>query len=347
MLIDRLLQELRDLGADVRVELQPSLEGHRPDAVVKLDYEGAERRFVVEERRRAPYPAELEQLSPTRDQIGQLGTPLLVAPYVSESLGKNLIGLGWSWADAQGNFDLAATPLRLRNRTHTKRPPGRGGGFPKSAAGLRIVRGLIARPTMFGDRLSQSRLAHAAGVTQPRVSQILSGLEAEDLIKVRGRELEWDREVLWEALIDRYVGPGGVEHHLYSLDPLLDAGLEFADSAPRDAVALSADVGADLLAPARRPTHLIVYCRPGSYPAVASSTAVPVDSSTEANITVCEPADDSVFGPIGLPTLATTGKRSVRLADPTQITWDLLQLGGRDRTNAAEAMKRWMLTITR
>lgn len=345
--MDRLVQELRELGADVRVELEPLLESYRPDAVLELSYAGAERRFVIEERRRAPYPSELDQLSPTRDRIGQLGTPLLVAPYISESLGKILIGLGWSWADDQGNFDLTAKPLRLRNRTKTRRPPRTGSGFPKSAAGLRIVRGLIARPRMFGDRLTQSRLAQAAGVTQPRVSQILSGLQAEDLIKVHGRELAWDREALWEAFVDRYAGPGGVEHHLYSLDPLLDTGLALAERAPNDAVVLSADVGADLLAPTRRPTYLIVYCRQGSFPVVASSTAVPVDSAAEANITVCEPSDDSVFGPIGLPTFATLGKRSVRLADPTQITWDLSRLGGRDRIDSSEVVKRWMLSSTR
>ena len=345
--MDRVVQELRGLGAEVRVELEPSLEGYRPDAVLELSYAGTDRRFIVEERRRAPYPAELNQLLPARDRIGQLGTPLLVAPYISESLGNNLIGLGWSWADAQGNFDLAAAPLRMRNRTKQRRPPRNRSGFPKSAAGLRIVRGLIARPRMFGDRLSQSRLAHAAGVTQPRVSQILAGLEAEDLIEVHGRELKWDREALWEAFIDRYTGPGGVEHHLYSLDPLLEAGQALADSAPRDTVAVSADVGADLLAPHRRPTHLIVYWRPGSYSAVGASGAIPVGSAAEANITVCEPSDDSVFGPIGLPTVASSPKRTVRLADPTQIVWDLLRLGGRDRIEASEVMKRWMLSSTR
>lgn len=348
MLIERLGEELGEIGAKARVTREPSLNNLRPNAVLDLTYEGLERRFVVEERRRAPYPSELARLLSLRDQIGELGTPLLVAPYVSEELGKSLIRSGWSWADARGNYDLAAAPLRLRNRTQSKRPKRGRDGFPRSAAGLRIVRGLIAHPTLFADPLSQARLARAAGVTQPRISQILSGLEDEDLIEIQGRAPEWNREALWEAFLERYPGPGGTEHYFYSLDPLLEVGLGLADLArKRDALALSGDVGADLLSPVRRPTHLIAYCRAGTYSAIASFDATQVDSAAEANITLCEPTDDSVFGPVGLPTVATVGGRRVHLGDPTQIVWDLIRLGGRDRADASDVMKRWMLSNSR
>jgi hypothetical protein len=158
----------------------------------------------------------------------------------------------------------------------------------------------------------------------------------------------WDREALWEAFLERYPGPGGSEHYFYSLDPLLEVGVGLADLAHNgDAPALSGDVGADLLSPVRRPTHLVAYCRAGTYSRVASFDATPVDSAGEANITLCEPTDDSVFGPIGLSTIATVDGRRVQLADPTQIVWDLIRLGGRDRADASDVMKRWMLSRSR
>lgn len=347
MLIDILTRELEALGAHVTTALEPDLGGIRPDAVIDVIFEGAERRFLVEARARAPYPSELHQLEHVRSRIGQLGTPLLVAPYVSEALGAILIPLGWSWADAHGNYDLAASPWRLRNRTLATAPSRSGSGFPKSPAGLKIVRALIASPRPFGDRLSQARLAAAAGVTQPRVSQILDGLEREDLVERQGRELRWQRESLWEAFVDRYAGPGGDERHAYALDPLVEVALALMDSVEPASAAISADVGADLVAPSRRPTHLIVYYRSGVPPDLEPAGLVPTDSRDGANVTLVAPSDDSVFGPNELPTVRAIGERRLRLADPTQITWDLIRLGGRDRDEAAEAMKRWMLSSSR
>ena len=344
MLIDLLAEELRQLGADVRVEVPRAPSNDRHETALDLRLGDVERRFVVEERGRAPYPSELHQLQVARERIGSLGIPLLLAPYISESLGASLIGLGWSWADGQGNCDLAASPLRLRSRV-TKRDPVRPGlTFPRSAAGLRIVRALIGRSRFFTDRLSQARLAAAAGVTQARVSQIVAGLRAEGLVSIEARQLTFDPETLWEAFLERYEGPGGLDRHRYTLDPLNEAALRLVRNAPFDAVAISADVATDLVAPARRPTHLIVYCRTGSAATLDFGDDVPVDTSEQANVTVREPSDDSVFGPLGLPTTALVREAPVRLVDATQIVWDTLQLGGRDRLEATEALKRWMLS---
>ena len=55
---------------------------------------------------------------------------------------------------------------------------------------------------MFTDRLVQSRLARAAGVSQPRVSQVISQLRAFDLVRGKGKGLRWDRAALLEAFLD-------------------------------------------------------------------------------------------------------------------------------------------------
>lgn len=346
MLMDRWIQALEELGARVTLMKEPDVAGSRADAVIDVVFEGSERRFVIEMRSRAPYPSELGQLEETRARIGTSGTPLLFAPYVSEAVGELLIPLGWSWADARGNYDLAASPWRLRNRTSSTPPARKTSGFPKSSAGLKIVRALIARPRSLEDPLTQARLALAAGVTQPRVSQILAGLAREDLIETKGRMLRWDSERLWEAFLDNYPGPGGDERYGYTLDALSDTALAVTEHSAPNSVAISADVASDLMAPVRRPTHLIVYQRADGPRNLESLGLVLTDSPEGANVTFVAPSDDSVFGPDDLPTFRVVGGREVRLADPTQVTWDLIRLGGRDREEASKEMIRWMLSTS-
>ncbi len=73
-------------------------------------------RFAVQAKSRAPYPNELERLQQSRHGLAASGHPLIVAPFISEPLGSILTRDGWSWADTQGNFDLRAPGLLLRQR---------------------------------------------------------------------------------------------------------------------------------------------------------------------------------------------------------------------------------------
>ncbi len=347
MLMDTWIQALEELGARVTVMKSAGGSDAGPDAIVDVVFEGSRRRFVVEMRSRAPYPSELGGLEETRAGIGAGDNPLLFAPYVSGSLGVRLVALGWSWADARGNYDLAASPWRLRNRTSSTPPVRKTSGFPRSSAGLKIVRALIARPRPSGDPITQARLAVAAGVTQPRVSQILAGLAREDLVERTGRMLRCDSQRLWEAFLDNYAGPGGDARYGYTLDPLSDTAVSIMEHAAPDAVAISADVASDLLVPVRRPTHLIVYQRAAGSRHLEALGLVLTDSPEGANVTLVTPADDSVFGPDDVPTFGTIGGRELRLADPTQVAWDLIHLGGRDREAASKEVVRWMLSTTR
>jgi hypothetical protein len=103
---------------------------------------------------------------------------------------------------------------------------------------------------------------------------------------------------------------------------------------------VSADVGADLLVPWRRPTQLVVYTEA----ALTLETALAVTiahGQGDANIIHRVPADRSMFV---LGRGVDVRGVSVPVADPVQILWELEALGGDDRLEAAERLRQWLLT---
>ena len=62
---------------------------------------------------------------------------------------------------------------------------------------------------------------------------------------------------------------------------------------------------------------------------------------SDANVIVRQPADTSVF-PVPDLVVDVDGVE-VSLADPTQMIWDLHDLGGHDRLEAAGVMREWLL----
>mgnify|MGYP000154951050 CR=1 FL=1 len=69
--------------------------------------------------------------------------------------------------------------------------------------------------------------------------------------------------------------------------------------------------------------------------------AVRAESRESANVIVRVPRDLSVF-PIHQSVAAFNGV-DIPLADPVQMVWDLLELGGAEREEAAGAMRRWIV----
>lgn len=342
MFIERLVEALRGLGAKVGVVHAPRGKTVT-DLILAVDLDGAKARFLVQYKPRAPYPSEVSRLSAHRPRAKSAGTPLLLAPYVSEGQGNALVEHGWSWADTQGNFDLRAGPLRLRQRSGKAKPPPRSGSLPRGAGGLAVVRALIYGPTGFQDqRLGQQRLAAAAGVSQPRVAQVLAQLRAGGLVTGSGRSWEPRREALLDAFLDEYRGPGGQEEYFYSLDPLTEVAWRVATREPDESGVVSADVGPDLLVPVRAPTHLIVYL--SRSPDLSKLELTAAEGRADANVIIRWPTDRSVLGPEGWIMVRPSRNRKLRLAHPTQLMWDLRWLGGDDRLEAAEELKNWILS---
>jgi hypothetical protein len=91
------------------------------------------------------------------------------------------------------------------------------------------------------------------------------------------------------------------------------------------------------LVPWRAPSVLVIYASATVEPSAIE--VVTAEGKDDANVLWITPRDRSVFA-IGKPP-ALPG---LPLADPTQILWDLRRLGGSDRVEAAERLRRWLLS---
>lgn len=335
------LNALRDAGVDVQTRREPRLdEGDRPDAVIDVSVGDVTERFVIETKARAPYPNEVSHLVAQVRAFATAGRPMLIAPYVSEPLGDYLIQSGVSWADARGNFDLRTSALVLRQRLSNSPPKPKRSALPQGSGSLAIVRCLINFTDDEAEEHTGTALAAQARVSQPRSSQVLHQLLDLDLV-VRTEAGRWvpRREALLDRFLSDYRGPGGSEQFLYSLDPPIDVAARAAEVADVR-IAVSADVGPDLISAWRRPTEVIIYTEAE----LNSSMIGAVDAAgrDDANVIVRIPADRSVFPNPQL--VADYQGIEIPLADPIQQIWDLEQLGGADRLEAAGNLRSWLLT---
>jgi hypothetical protein len=336
------LEGLRAAGVVVeQLETATPELSDQPDAVIRILTEGAETRFAVQERQRAPYPNELPRLALRREALKRVGSALLVVPFVSETLGVALTESGWSWADDQGNFDLRAPGLLLKQRRLASPPKSERKGLPRGAGSFAIIRALISFGAGEEEEANASALASQAKVTQPRASQVLTQLHELQLIErsARGR---WrpHREALLDRFLAEYGGPGGSQRYFYSLDPPSEVAARATSfHSPQHPVVVSADVGPDLIVAWRRPSVAVLYTKDDF--SVSDLGVVPAQGQHDANVILRAPHDRSVF-----PTpdfVGTLNDREVYMADPTQMIWDLQDLGGADRLEAAGELREWLL----
>jgi hypothetical protein len=298
-------------------------------------------RFAVEERQRAPYPNELARLEAVKRRIGGFGAPLLVVPFVSLPLAAMLTASGWSWADTSGNFDLRSDGLVARQRVTTTPPRMRTTGLPQGTGSLGIIRALINFIEGENEEPGATMLAAQANVSQPRASQVLRKLLDLGLVS-RSTSGRWtpNRAALVDRFILEYRGPGGSQQYFYSLDSPTDVACRVAAwHAERGRFAVSADVGPDLLVPWRRPSIVVLYATAVLDPAALG--LVSAQGPHDANVLLRSPHDTSVFP---VPRLvAEVNGVEVPLADVTQQIWDLHDLGGADRLEAAGMLREWLI----
>jgi DNA-binding transcriptional ArsR family regulator len=336
------MRSLRDSGIAVEYHDMPADAHDQADEVLDVLADGRRARFALETKKRAPYPGELQRLQISRERLSKLGHPLLVVPFVSDALGANLRNAGWSWADAQGNFDLHAPGLWLRQRRSFTAPAAKKRTLPRGAGSFAVIRALIRFPRDETEHAGATALAEQVGVSQPRVSQVLHRLRDLELVdSIRHGRWKPRREALLDRFLAEYPGPGGSESYLYGLDAPADISVRASDAiAPRNLIAVSADVGPDLIVPWRRPSIVIFYAKRPLDP--TSLGLVEAHGRHDANVIVRLPEDTSVFTTPPKFTAELDG-REVELADPAQQIWDLQDLGGADRVDAAERLREWLL----
>lgn len=197
-----------------------------------------------------------------------------------------------------------------------------------------IVRLLVASDRPF----TQVEIARSAGVTQPRASQVLKRLASFDAVRVTptgyrgrpGRLLDLYARRARPALVDP-------ETPWYSTRPLVEQVMRLVDAARSENVrlAVSADLGPDLLVPWRHPTVAIVYVdRP---PRLDDVGFVRAEGRADASVLMRWTNDTTLLVP-NPPWPREVDE--IPLADPVQQWRDLLDLGGEDRREAAARLRR-------
>jgi hypothetical protein len=197
-----------------------------------------------------------------------------------------------------------------------------------------IARTLIAAKAP----MTQVALARAVGVSQPRASQVLKHLNEAHAVSVSPRGYRGRPSRLLELYRDR-ARPhlAAPETFWFSRRPLIDQAHRITDIARAEeaAVAFSAELGPDLLAPWRHPTLTIVYADRDL--ALESAGLVPAEGRADATILWRRASDATLLTvPEPWPPMVD----DVPLADPVQQWWDLHDLGGEDRHEAADRLRR-------
>jgi hypothetical protein len=167
---------------------------------------------------------------------------------------------------------------------------------------------------------------------------MLSDLDAAESTTAgfRGR-----RERLFELYLDRTKPRVSAVSYWYSTRPLQEQAntISGLPSPPEQRIGFSADLGPDLLAPWRHPTVATLYSTLGLD--LRSASFVVAEGAADASMIVRTVADPRLFGPSDYwPSLVD----EVPLIDPIQQWWDLHDLGGTDRFEAAGHLREAILS---
>ena len=194
----------------------------------------------------------------------------------------------------------------------------------------RAVRFLALHPRP----ITQVELATELGTSQARISQILKLLEVEG---IRTSDLtQYDQRALMIDLYVRHFRPTvNTETLWYGLDAhhlQVEKVSHFLATCHARFV-VSADAAPDFLAPWRSPTLTAIYC--AEAPDLASVGCVPAMARGEATLIVRETPDSYLLEP-----WASRNETPFPMAHPLQQIWDLYDLGGADRIEAAERLMR-------
>lgn len=199
----------------------------------------------------------------------------------------------------------------------------------------------VVRLLIWSDRpQSGAAIARAVGITQPRAVQVLAMLAGRDGVKSGPEGFQGEPSVLLELYRLRTKPSVATESHWYSTKPQLEQAkaVTVAASLPDSTIGFSADLGPDLLAPWRHPTQSVVYTTDALD--LGNAGFVSAEGIADASLIVRHVDHNRLFGP------STRWPRKVDgvlLVDPIQQWWDLHHLGGEDRLEAAEHLRRAIL----
>ena len=200
-----------------------------------------------------------------------------------------------------------------------------------------MVRALVAAP----GPMTQVELAALVGVSQPRISQVLSRLRTRSAVSVTDDGYAGQKANLLDLYLANHrpalVSP---EVGWYSVRPVREQIERVCAAASETSarVAVSADFAPDLLVPWRHPTLTAVYTdRPLDLTPVGFVRA---DGRVDATVLLRHTPDSTLLAAFEpWPRVVD----DIPLADPVQQIWDLQDLGGEDRHEAADRLRAGIL----
>ena len=190
---------------------------------------------------------------------------------------------------------------------------------------------LVRHLAVHTEPINQVALARDLQVSQPRISQILRLLANHDIDIEHLDDPEQRRRLV--DLYVQYHRPYVVsESPFYGLDPAYEQVRQVVQAARRQNVRMtvSSDLAPDLIAPWRTPTLTVIYAEaalelePGLF--------VPAMARGDATLLIRDISDDSLLAPW------PTSRPDIPIVHPVQQVWDLYDLGGEDRLEAAERL---------
>jgi hypothetical protein len=203
----------------------------------------------------------------------------------------------------------------------------------------------IARLLVAADApLTGVAIADAVGVSQPRASQVLKQLAEQQAVRATERGYV-GRPARLLDLYSRRARPLLIqpETYWYSTRPMAEHAQRIADTARklRAPIAFSADLAPDLIVPWRHPTLTVIYT--AKVLQLDTAGLVPAEGRADASVVLRWTSDDTLLSPAaGWPSAVD----DIPLTDPVQQWCDLLDLGGDDRREAADRLRRAIVDRT-
>ena len=189
--------------------------------------------------------------------------------------------------------------------------------------------------------MTQVELAALVGVSQPRISQVLSRLRSHSAVTVTDEGYAGQKSNLLDLyLVSHRPALVSLEAGWYSVRPVREQIERVCAAASETSarVAVSADFAPDLLVPWRHPTLTAVYTdRPLDLTPVGFVRA---DGRVDATVLLRHTSDSTLLAAFEPWPRVVDG---IPLADPVQQIWDLYDLGGEDRHEAADRLRAGIL----
>jgi hypothetical protein len=367
---DEAFRVLLDAGVTVAA-VEAREADRRVDLVLSVpDGTGSTRRSIAMEVKRYSYPlsaASLESVvlrwkatrhhsagRPVRGRSSDISTSLLlVVPSATQEATAKAVELG---------VCLIALNDRLRSGPTGHLISASTGFVPLGSSPQEAERGRKSSRTSWGTWVvirsllllgdsNQTELAGHAGVTQPRVSQIVTQLGRQQLLRpgavdnnARSRATTrstsrpgWE-VATWNGLLTKwrtdYPGPGGVSTHWYGLKAPLEQAhdvvrlltrswAEPSDSPAAIPALVSGDVAADLVTPWATPARATIYAPAGVDLAEVGLTPCPAPDATLVLVTPQDPGVWRFVPHVWRLVHADPAPRRLPLADPLQILYDV------------------------